>query len=71
MIEANPDFICGSRAQDLAAIYRWGKPSLKYGDKICLMGGYDPHFFVDNSLDDMCAEAKRCIDEAANDGGYV
>jgi uroporphyrinogen-III decarboxylase len=35
------------------------------------MGGYDPHFFVGYSLDDMVAEAKRCIDEAANGGGYI
>ena len=35
------------------------------------MGGYDPHFFIDHSPADMTAEAKRCIDEAANGGGYI
>lgn len=71
MIEAKPDFILRFESPRFGGDISLGEAKQKYGDKICLMGGYDPHFFVDYSLEDMCDEARRCIDEAAKDGGYI
>jgi hypothetical protein len=71
MIAAKPDFILRFESPRFGGDISLGEAKRKYGDKVCLMGGYDPHFFVDYSLDDMCDEARRCIDESAKDGGYI
>lgn len=71
MMEAKPDFILRFESPRFGGDISLGEAKLKYGDKICLMGGYDPHIFVGYSLDEMCTEAKRCIDEAAKDGGFI
>jgi len=41
------------------------------GDRICLMGGYDPQVYVSGSLEEIRRETIRCIDEAAAGGGYI
>jgi uroporphyrinogen decarboxylase len=71
MLEANPDFILRFESPRFGGDISLSEAKRKYGDKVCLMGGYDPHFFVDYSLDNMCDEARRCVDEAAKDGGYI
>lgn len=71
MVEAKPDFILRFESPRFGGDISLGEAKRLYGDKICLMGGYDPHYFVDYSLDDMRREAKRCIDEAAKEGGYI
>jgi uroporphyrinogen-III decarboxylase len=43
----------------------------KYEDQICLMGGYDPHFYTLGTKEDISAETIRCIREAAEGGGYI
>jgi hypothetical protein len=71
MLEAKPDFILRFESPRFGGDISLAEAKQLYGDRICLMGGYDPHFFVDHSLDDMCREAERCIDEAAKGGGYI
>ncbi len=71
MMEAKPDFILRFESPRFGGDISLGEAKMEYGDKTCLMGGYDPHFFVGHSLDDMVAEVKRCIDEAASGGGYI
>ena len=43
----------------------------KWGDRVCIMGGYDPHIFTQGTREDMREETIRCIDEAAAGGGYI
>lgn len=71
MMEAKPDFILRFESPGFGGDISLGEVKRQYGDKTCLMGGYDPHFFVGHSLAEMVAEAKRCIDEAASGGGYI
>ena len=71
MLEAKPDFILRFESPRFGGDISLGEAKRKYGDKICLMGGYDPHIFVGYSLDEMIAEAKRCVDEAAQGGGFI
>lgn len=71
MMEAKPDFILRFESSRFGGDISLGEAKFKYGDKTCVMGGYDPHYFVDHSLDEMIAEAKRCVDEAAHGGGYI
>jgi hypothetical protein len=71
MLEVKPDFVLRFESPRFGGDISLAEAKKKYGDQICLMGGYDPHFFSEYSLDEMCAEARRCIDEAAQGGGYI
>jgi uroporphyrinogen-III decarboxylase len=42
-----------------------------YGDKLCLMGNFDCTILAFGSVEDARAEARRCLDEAMEGGGYV
>jgi len=42
-----------------------------YGDKICIMGNFDCVILARGSLEDARAEAKRCLDEGMEGGGYI
>ena len=71
MLEANPDFILRFESPRFGGDLSLGEAKRMVAGKTCLMGGYDPHFFVGESRETMCAEARRCIDEAAGGGGYI
>jgi hypothetical protein len=71
MIEANPDLLLRFESPRFGGDISLGEAKNMYGDKVCLMGGYDPHLFVGHSVSEMCVEARRCIDEAAKGGGYI
>ena len=43
----------------------------QWGDKVCIMGGYDPHVFTPGTREEMRKETIRCIDEAAAGRGYI
>lgn len=42
-----------------------------YGDRTCLMGNFDCVILARGTIDDARQEAKRCLDEAMEGGGYV
>ena len=42
-----------------------------YGDKIAVMGNFDCVILARGSLEEARAEAKRCLDEAMEGGGYI
>lgn len=42
-----------------------------YGDRICVMGNYNPVVLVRGSVEEARAEARRCLDAAMAGGGYV
>lgn len=42
-----------------------------YGDKICVMGNFDCVILARGTLEEARAEAKRCLDEAMEGGGYI
>jgi len=71
MMKAEPDLILRFESPRFGGDISLREAKELYGDKVCIMGGYDPHIFVDHSLDEMISEAKRCIDEAAEGGGYI
>ena len=43
----------------------------KYGNQVCMIGGFDPHVYVLGDREDIRLETIRCIDEAAAGGGYI
>jgi len=68
LVELEPDFIehldvlgdC-----DLAEVKR------TFGDRVCLMGNYNPVVLARGSVEDARREARRCLDAAMEGGGYV
>jgi len=50
---------------DLAEVKR------TYGDRICVMGNYNPVVLVRGTPEEARAEARRCLDAAVAGGGYV
>lgn len=71
MLEAEPDFILRFESPRFGGDCSLREAKAKWGDQVCLMGGYDPHVFTLGTREEMLDEARRCIDEAAAGGGYI
>lgn len=71
LLEAKPDFILRFESPRFGGDCSLREAKERWGDRVCLMGGYDPHIFTLGSREDMLDEARRCIDEAAAGGGYI
>ncbi|MHC4562797.1 MAG: uroporphyrinogen decarboxylase family protein [Planctomycetota bacterium] len=48
-----------------------GEAKKLYGDKMCLMGNFDCLVLAFGSMDDARKEARRCLEEGMQGGGYV
>jgi uroporphyrinogen decarboxylase len=71
MLEAEPDFVLRFESPRFGGDCSLAEAKEKWGDRVCIMGGYDPHIFALGTREDMRNEAIRCIDEAAAGGGYI
>ena len=71
MLEAEPDFILRFESPRFGGDCSLREAKEKWGDQVCLMGGYDPHIFTLGTREDMQKETRRCIDEGAAGGGYI
>jgi len=71
MLEAEPDFILRFESPRFGGDCSLREAKERWGDKVCLMGGYDPHVFTLGTGADIRTETLRCIDEAAAGGGYI
>jgi uroporphyrinogen-III decarboxylase len=43
----------------------------RVGDRVCLFGGFNEHVLSGDNPREVADEVKRCIDEAAEGGGYI
>jgi uroporphyrinogen-III decarboxylase len=71
MMEASPHFVLRFESPRFGGDVTLREAKERYGNRVCLMGGYDPHIFCSGSLEEIKNEAIRCIDEAAVGGGYI
>jgi len=71
MLEANPHFVLRFESSRFKGDTSLREAKMRYGDRICLMGGYDPQVYLSGSLEEIRRETIRCIDEAAAEGGYI
>jgi hypothetical protein len=71
MMEADPDFILRFESARFGGDISLREAKEAFGDRVCLMGGYDPHIYTLGTREDMRAETLRCLDEAAAGGGYI
>ncbi|NIM94003.1 MAG: hypothetical protein GTO18_09880 [Anaerolineales bacterium] len=71
MMEAEPHFVLRFESPRFGGDISLREAKREFGDQVCLMGGYDPHFYTLGTKEDIRSEAMRCIDEAAEGGGYI
>jgi len=71
MLEPKPDTILRFESPRFGGDISLKEVKDMYGDQICIMGGFDPHVYVLGDREDIRLETKRCIDEAADGGGYI
>jgi len=71
MLEAGPHFVLRFERRRFKGDTSLREVKVAYGDRLCLMGGYDPQVYLSGSLEEIRQEAIRCIDEAAAGGGYI
>lgn len=71
MLEAEPDCVLRFESPRFGGDCSLREAKENYGDRVCIMGGYDPHVFTLGTRQDMLNEAIRCIEEAAAGGGYI
>ena len=69
MVEAGPDFIDGFDLVSGDVSMRDAKQ--KFGNKICIMGNYNPVILARGSKEQAEAETLRCLEESAEGGGYI
>lgn len=69
MADAGPSFIA-SFEQNQGDI-TLAEVKKKYGKKICLIGNFDPLVLQNGTLEDARKEARRCLEEGMEGGGYV
>jgi len=71
MLEAGPHTILRFESPRFGGDISLKEAKEKYGDRTCIMGGYDPHIFLTGNREDIHDETVRCIDEAAEGGAYI
>ena len=71
MMEARPDTILRFESPRFGGDISLKEVKERYGDQICIIGGFDPHVFVQGCREDIRQETIRCINDAASNGGYI
>jgi hypothetical protein len=71
MMEARPHFLMRFESPRFGGDCTLRAAREVCGDGVCLVGGFDPHVFVLGTREEMRQEALRCVDEAAQGGGYI
>jgi len=69
MVDAGPDFIATFEQNEGDITLAEAKQRI--GNKLCLIGNFDPLILQDGSLEDARGEARRCIEEGMAGGAYV
>lgn len=69
LIEAGIDALHPIEPQAMMSL---GEVKSKFGDRLCLLGNVDVTYVLPNgSASEVVADVRRCIDEAAEGGGYI
>jgi uroporphyrinogen decarboxylase len=69
LVDAGPSFIASFEQNEGDLTLAEAKK--RVGDRVCLIGNFDPLILQEGSLDDARREAKRCLAEGMEGGGYV
>lgn len=69
LVDAGPDFIATFEQNE--GDLTLGEAKKRVGDRVCLIGNFDPLVLQDGTLEDARREARRCLEEGMEGGGYV
>lgn len=69
MVDAGPSFIASFEQNE--GDITLGEAKKRVGDRVCLIGNFDPLILQEGDLEDARREARRCLDEGMRNGGYV
>ena len=68
MMEAGPNFITPF---DILGDVSMQDAKQKFGDKMCIMGNFNPVVLARGTKEEAVKETRRCLEEAAEEGGYI
>jgi uroporphyrinogen decarboxylase len=71
MIGARPHFVLRFESPRFGGDISLEEAKQRFGDRTCLMGGYDPHIYTLGVQEEIRVETIRCLHEAAEGGRYI
>jgi len=71
MIDTGPDALETITSAKTSGDFDLADVKKRVGDRVCLFGGFNEHVLVEDDPEEVKDEVKRCIDAAAEGGGYV
>lgn len=71
MVETGPDALETITSKKTSGDFELADVKQRVGDQICLFGGFNEHVLKSEDRQDVIDEVKRCIDAAADGGGYI
>jgi len=71
MIDTGPDALETITSSKTSGDFDLADVKQRVGDRVCLFGGFNEHVLKSDDKQEIVDEVKRCIDAAAEGGGYV
>jgi uroporphyrinogen-III decarboxylase len=71
MIDTGPDALETITSKLTSGDFDLADVKKRVGHRVCLFGGFNEHVLKSDNPEDVRNEVKRCIDAAAEGGGYV
>lgn len=71
MIDTGPDALETITSTKTSGDFELADVKERVGDRVCLFGGFNEHVLSGDNPREVADEVKRCIDEAAEGGGYI
>jgi uroporphyrinogen decarboxylase len=71
IVETGPDALETITSKKTSGDFDLADVKRRVGDRICLFGGFNEHVLKSDNPDEVRDEVKRCIDAAAEGGGYI
>jgi hypothetical protein len=71
MIDTGPDALETITSKKTSGDFELADVKKRVGNRVCLFGGFNEHVLKSENPDEVRDEVKRCIDAAAEGGGYV
>ncbi|MEW5956957.1 MAG: uroporphyrinogen decarboxylase family protein [Chloroflexota bacterium] len=71
MIDTGPDALETITSRATSGDFELADVKQRVGRRVCLFGGFNEHTLKSDNPDDVRREVKRCLDAAAEGGGYI
>jgi uroporphyrinogen-III decarboxylase len=71
MIDTGPDALETITSKKTSGDFELADVKQRVGSRVCLFGGFNEHILKSDNPDDVRDEVKRCLNAAAEGGGYI